>query len=86
MVWREEVTWMNRRVSYGCPQLRLLWETQEDLDIASFFTFFSYLVHVIKLIFCLNKETQYAYGYSMQKNNTIKKKKIVQILPHVWVD
>ena len=27
-----------------------------------FKTFFSYHVHVIKLIFCLNKETHYAYG------------------------
>ena len=43
----------------------LLWtwlvgETQADLDIASFF--FSYTVHVIKLIFCPKKETHYANG------------------------
>ena len=53
---------MNRRISYGFSQRRLVWETQEDLDIASFFTFFLYHVHVIKLIFCLKKETHYAYG------------------------
>ena len=65
------------RVSYGCSQLRLVWETQEDLDIASIFTFFSYHVHVTKLIFCLKKETHYAYSHmffehSMQKNNTME--------------
>ena len=32
MVWREEVAWMNRRVSYGCSQLRLV-------CFASFFHF-----------------------------------------------
>ena len=62
MVWREEVAWMNRRVSYGCSELRLVGETQADLDIASIFVFFSYYVHVIKLIFCPKKEINYAYG------------------------
>ena len=54
---------MNRRVSYGCSQLQLVGETQADLNITSFFSFFSYYVHVIKLIVCLKKETDYAYGY-----------------------
>ena len=61
MVWREEMTWMNRRVSYGCSQLRLVGETQADMDSTSFFFFFSYYVHVIKLIFCLMNKNQYAY-------------------------
>ena len=30
---------MNRRVSYGCSQLRLVGETQADLDIATFLSF-----------------------------------------------
>ena len=46
---------MNRRISYGCSQLRLVEETQADL--ARFFFFFSYYVHVIKLVFCLKKDT-----------------------------
>ena len=62
MVWREEVAWMNRRVSYGCSELRLVGETQADLDIASFLSLFSYCVHVIKLIFCPKKKIHYAYG------------------------
>ena len=31
---------MNRRVSYGCSELRLVGETQADLDIVSFLSFF----------------------------------------------
>ena len=31
---------MNRRVSYSCSELRLVGETQADLDIVSFLSFF----------------------------------------------
>ena len=46
----------------GCSQLWIVWGDAGGFEHCQLFFFFSYYVHVIKLVFCLKKETHYAYG------------------------
>ena len=94
MVWREEVAWMNRRVSYGCSQLWIVWGDAGGFGHCQFFFLFLILCSYDKARLLPTERDSLCLWMAICVFKIlcrriwleIEKIKFVQILAHVWVD